>query len=115
VRGVLRFLMGDCGVKLVHLNSNTNPNIPPQPYIFNMTPALQLARHQQQKDQLAAFRSATLSRLEASCVKYDEVDAKQESLSRRQVWGGGRGGREVWVVCEELCMCVCSVSREGRR
>ena len=82
-----------------------------------MTLALQLARHQQQKDQLAAFRSATLSRLEASCVKYDEVDAKQESLSRRQVGGGGGlgGGREVWVVYEELRIYLCSLSREGRR
>jgi hypothetical protein len=44
-----------------------------------------LSRHLQQEQQLERFRSATLERLQASCVKYDEVDVKQESLSRRQV------------------------------
>ncbi len=44
-----------------------------------------LSRHLQQEEQLARFRAATRERLEASCVKYDEVDLKQESLSRRQV------------------------------
>ncbi len=44
-----------------------------------------LSRHLQQEEQLARFRNATRERLEASCVKYDEVDVKQEALSRRQV------------------------------
>jgi hypothetical protein len=44
-----------------------------------------LSRQRQQQEQLAAFRNATKSRLEASCVKYDEVDVKQEAISRRQV------------------------------
>lgn len=44
-----------------------------------------LSRHLQQEEELAKFRSATRQRLEASCVKYDEVDLKQESLNRRQV------------------------------
>ncbi len=44
-----------------------------------------LSRHLQQEEQLERFRSATLERLQSSCVKYDEVDVKQESLSRRQV------------------------------
>ena len=42
-----------------------------------------LSRHLKQEEQLA--RNATRERLEASCVKYDEVDVKQEALSRRQV------------------------------
>ena len=45
-----------------------------------------LSRHLKQEEQLARFaRHATRERLEASCVKYDEVDVKQEALSRRQV------------------------------
>jgi hypothetical protein len=46
-----------------------------------------LSRHLQQEEQLARFRSSTRQRLEASCVKYDEIDLKQESLNRRQVRG----------------------------